>query len=209
MLTLHVLMERSKTEKSGPRGMFSAAYLMKRTLCLPKPLATLKRTVEDMRVPSADSVDSGDTKSSMELGTPASALIPINGTTSYLGGIGVQQEIPANDERDPPDTFDPEQRFTASPLPVPPKSKQTTMTPLSNSAPPSGSTGTLMALPSPSRKIMPPPKLVTGLKRKNPSSAAPLSHENDEARPSKKTAPSPKPKTKKEKARSESLRLQT
>ncbi|KAJ9093805.1 hypothetical protein QFC19_008182 [Naganishia cerealis] len=124
--------------------------------------------------------------------------------SSYLGGNNAeQQESQESEARDPSATPGPDLKPTISPLPAPPKAKQTT-TPSAISVPPSGSTGALIALPSPSRKAMPPPKLMTGLKRKNPGSAVSLQPENEEGRPSKKTAPSPKPKRK---ARQESQKL--
>lgn len=167
---------------------------------------TLKRAVADLRTSSADGSDSVDTKSI--IGTPASNLLTINGTVSYLGPTEAphdQLEPP----RDPSATPAPDQKPTVSPLtsvPVTPKTKQLPPPPVPHSGPPSGSTGTTMALPSPSSKAMPPPKLVMNLKRKNPGTATAGQGDEDAVRPSKKTAPSPKTRRKNgEKARGEPM----
>lgn len=151
---------------------------------------------------TSDSSDSAETKSI--IGTPASNLLTINGTISYLGAPE-SHEAHLDAPRDPSAT---PARPTASPLlsvPATPKTKQLPPPP-PHSGPPSASTGTSTALPSPSSKAMPPPKLVvTNLKRKNPGQTT-VSLDEEAGRPSKKTAPSPKPRRKNvEKARDEAL----
>lgn len=151
-----------------------------------------------MRNNSADGSDSTDTKSI--IGTPASNLLTINGAVSYLGPQD-QHDTHLEPKREPSAT---PARPTASPLMSVPATPKTKQLPPPHSGPPSASTGTMTALPSPSSKAMPPPKLVvTNLKRKGPGTA---SLEDEADRPSKKTAPSPKPRRKNaEKARDEAM----
>lgn len=187
---------------SNPRGRSLGAQQVAST----DPSAdTLKRAVADMRNSSADGSDSVDAKSI--IGTPASNLLTINGTLSYLGPAEAHDQQGLEPPRDPSATPAPDQKPNVSPLtsvPATPKTKQLPAPSVPHSGPPSASTGT-STLPSPSSKAMPPPKLVMNLKRKNPvSTNAAGQADEDAVRPSKKTAPSPKIRRRNaEKARAE------